>query len=158
MNPSVLDILLYLFENFLLDEGDEPTDQDSLRSALLDAGFPLPTIQRAFAWLAELSGERSEAETARGASRALRMFTPAEIDKLEPEARGFIWHLESIGAIDADRRELILDQVMALDEPTVDLEDLKWVILMVMSQLPGQEAALAWMEQLVFEDAELRPN
>ena len=34
----------------------------------------------------------------------------------------------------------------------MDLEQLKWIILMVLFNQPGQEAAYAWMEDLVFED------
>ncbi|MDN5850738.1 MAG: DUF494 domain-containing protein, partial [Nitrococcus sp.] len=34
----------------------------------------------------------------------------------------------------------------------IDLDTLKWVILMVLFNQPGQEKAYAWMENLVFEN------
>ncbi len=41
---------------------------------------------------------------------------------------------------------------MALDQDEVDLDDLKWVVLMVLFNQPGQEAAFAWMESFMFQD------
>jgi Smg protein len=41
---------------------------------------------------------------------------------------------------------------MALDSEDFDLEQLKWVVLMVLFKQPGQEAAYAWMEDLVFDN------
>jgi Smg protein len=41
---------------------------------------------------------------------------------------------------------------MALEEEDMDVERLKWVILLVLSSQPGEEAAFAWMEDLVFQN------
>ncbi len=41
---------------------------------------------------------------------------------------------------------------MALETDDIDLSQLKWVILMVLFNQPGQEEAYAWMEDLLFED------
>jgi Smg protein len=41
---------------------------------------------------------------------------------------------------------------MALESDEVDLDQLKWVILMVLFNQPGQEAAVAWMEDLVLDE------
>jgi Smg protein len=40
---------------------------------------------------------------------------------------------------------------MALDAEEVDLNDLKWVILMVLFSQPGQEAACAFLESDLLE-------
>jgi Smg protein len=42
---------------------------------------------------------------------------------------------------------------MALEDEDMDLDQLKWVILMVLFNQPGSEAAYAWMEDLVFDEA-----
>ena len=60
--------------------------------------------------------------------------------------------LEQHGVLDANQRELVLDRVMALDQEEVDLDDLKWVVLMVLFNQPGSEAAFAWMESQMFGD------
>ena len=50
------------------------------------------------------------------------------------------------------QRELVLDRAMALDQDELDLDDLKWVVLMVLFNQPGSEAAYAWMETQMFLD------
>ena len=58
----------------------------------------------------------------------------------------------TVGDLDADQRELVLDRAMALDQDELDLDDLKWVVLMVLFNQPGSEAAYAWMETQMFDD------
>jgi len=41
---------------------------------------------------------------------------------------------------------------MALDGDEIDIEKLKWVVLMVLFSQPGSETAYSRMEDLVFED------
>jgi Smg protein len=60
--------------------------------------------------------------------------------------------LEQAGLLSCDTRELVLDRVMALETDEIDLSQLKWIILMVLFNQPGQEEAYAWMEDLMFED------
>ena len=60
---------------------------------------------------------------------------------------------EQSGVLDHATRELVIDRVMALESEEIDLDQLKWVVLMVLFNQPGSEAAFAWMEDLVFEEA-----
>ena len=78
--------------------------------------------------------------------------SPGMLAKLDVEGRGFLMFLEQHGILDADQRELVLDRAMALDQDDLDLDDLKWVVLMVLFNQPGSEAAYAWMETQMFED------
>ncbi len=41
---------------------------------------------------------------------------------------------------------------MALDSEEIDVDDIKWVVLMVLFSQPGEESAYARMEDLVFDD------
>ncbi|MBI3186755.1 MAG: DUF494 family protein, partial [Gammaproteobacteria bacterium] len=47
-------------------------------------------------------------------------------------------------------RELVLDRVIALDVE-LDMEQLKWIVMIVLYNHPGEENAYAWMESMVFE-------
>ena len=80
------------------------------------------------------------------------MFAPQELDRLETQGAGFVMFLEQRGVLDAAQRELVLDRVMALELAEVDLADLKWVVLMVLFNQPGHEAAYAWIESELLED------
>ena len=39
MKETILDVLLYLFENFFCDDPDAVRDRDSLQTGLVQAGF-----------------------------------------------------------------------------------------------------------------------
>ena len=47
---------------------------------------------------------------------------------------------------------------MALGDDEIDLDQLKWVVLMVLFNQPGRESAYAWMEDMVIDHAEGRLN
>ena len=58
--------------------------------------------------------------------------------------------LEQRGVLDPYTRELVIDRVMALDADEIDLEQLRWIILMVLFNQPGQEHAYNALEDVVF--------
>ena len=151
MKESILDVLLFLFEHYFSDEADLLRDRDSLQAGLLQAGFSPAEINKAFEWLDALAQQRPGPAAPR-AGGPVRVYAGPELDKLDNEGRGFLMFLEQHGVLDADQRELVLDRAMALDQDDVDLDDLKWVVLMVLFNQPGSEAAYAWMETQIFAD------
>ena len=157
MKESILDVLLYLFEHYFTNDaiaasGDDFTDRDGpLMGELTDAGFSTAEVRKAFDWLDALARQRPAAGQPRS-NGPTRVFHGAELDKLDVESRGFLLFLEQHGVLDADQRELVLDRAMALDQDELDLDDLKWVVLMVLFNQPGSEAANAWMETQMFLD------
>ena len=110
-----------------------------------------PRSTRPFEWLDALAQQRPSASPKR-ADGPTRVYFGPELDKLDVECRGFLLFLEQHGVLDAGQRELVLDRAMALDQDELDLDDLKWVVLMVLFNQPGSEAAYAWMETQMFED------
>ncbi len=154
---SVLDVLLYLFENYFYEDPDTEVDRDSLQRSLLEAGFSPREINKAFRWLDELAELRPVSDLSVADDMPVRVLAPQELDRLECDALGFLMFLGHQRILTPTQRELVLDRVMALDADLVDLEDLKWVVLMVLFNQPGQEEAVAWMENLIFQDpAEVR--
>jgi Smg protein len=151
MKETILDVLLYLFEHYFYDDPDAVRDRDPLQNGLIQAGFSPAEISKAFDWLDELARQRPMAAAPR-LNTPVRVYADAELDRLDIDCRGFLMFLEHSGVIDADQRELVLDRVMALDQDDVDVDDLKWVVLMVLFNQPGSEAAYAWMESQMFED------
>ncbi len=151
MKESILDVLLYLFEHYIANDADLARDRDSLQNNLLQAGFSPAEIHKAFDWLDDLAERRPGPAVAR-ADGPVRVFFGPELDKLDVECRGFLMFLEQQGILDANQRELVLDRAMALDQDEIDLDDIKWVVLMVLFNQPGSEAAYAWMETQMFDD------
>lgn len=153
MKENILDVLMYLFENYMNDEIEFDTDEESLRVELQEAGFQQTEITKAFQWLEGLVDRQTADEHALVNASSMRVYTPEESDKLDLDSRGFLLFLEQTGVLDHNTRELVIDRVMALEADEIDLEQLKWVVLMVLFNQPGREAAFAWMEDLVFEEA-----
>ncbi|HEB85912.1 MAG TPA: DUF494 domain-containing protein [Gammaproteobacteria bacterium] len=154
MKENVLDVLMYLFENYMSDDIEFDTDEESLRIELQEAGFQSMEISKAFEWLEGLVALQDFPEKLLLVNTSsVRVYTDEEIEKVDLDARGFLMFLEQAGVLDHHTREMVIDRVMALDEDEIDIEQLKWVTLMVLFNQPGREAAFAWMEDLVFEEA-----
>ncbi len=151
MKETILDVLLYLFEHYFYDDPDAVRDRDSLQNSLIQAGFSPAEIHKAFDWLDELASRRPAVASPQSQG-PVRVYSEPELDRLDTDCRGFLMFLEHSGVLDAEQRELVLDRAMALDQDEVDLDDLKWVVLMVLFNQPGSEAAYAWMESQMFED------
>jgi Smg protein len=159
MKESVLDVLMYLFEHYLDEETEVESDQEELRSELLRAGFPEPEVDKAFAWLEGLTNEHGEGGAVDAARvGSVRIYTDEECARLDTACRGLLLFLEQVGVLDALSRERVIDRVMALEGEEIDLEQLKWVVLMVLFNQPGRESAFAWMEDLVIDQAGERLN
>ena len=153
MKQTVIDILIYLFENYMDDDLDIAFDQNEIKLQLKDAGFESGQVTRALDWLEDLSTAAEDSDGANAAcTTSTRIFTDSEQQKLDIECRGFLYFLEQVGVLDPENRELVIDRVMALDNEDVDLEQLKWIVLMVMFNKPGHEHSLAWMEDIVMDD------
>jgi len=155
MKENVLDVLMYLFQNYMGDDDeDEATepDRDTVHTELLEAGFPSSEIRHAFDWLEGLVEQQGTPVALLNGERAFRIYTEQENRKFDSECRGYLLFLESTGIVSPETRELVIDRVMALQTDDIDLYQLKWVILMVLFNQPGQEEACAWMEDMIFDD------
>jgi Smg protein len=149
MNDNVLDILIYLFENFLESDTAPQPSRDVLREELEHAGFAETGIERALEWLEGLASDTNDAPAVR--QRSFRAFSGFEMSRLSTEVRGYLSQLEQIGILPAQQRELVIDRLMALEAEEIEIEQVKWVVLMVLFSQPGQEQAYQRMEDLVFE-------
>lgn len=125
MNENVLDVLMYLFEHTIDEESDEEPDRSELERHLVEAGFARREIDRALGWL----------------------------DRLMSESHGFLLHLEQNGLLTAGTRELVLDRVMELDAEEIDLDQLRWVVLMVLFNQPDDAIAYSRLEEVMRDDS-----
>jgi Smg protein len=160
MTGSVLDILIYVFDRYMLDEVPEVPEREHLVRDLERAGFAQANVERALDWLADLACERdrpplplSTKDKERGPT--VRIFCDGELARLSTECRGFLFTLERLGILSPQQREIVIERMLALDADELDTEQLKWVVLMVLSSQPGQELAFERLESLV---SDARPD
>jgi Smg protein len=57
-----------------------------------------------------------------------------------------------MGQIDANQREMIIDQIMSLGDSTISLDDLKWVVMMILGNSNDEEISPQWLESIMFLD------
>jgi Smg protein len=154
MKENVLEVLMYLFENYMDEETEFDADQEILTAKLSQAGFHRGEISKAFTWLEDLSAmcEGDDRGFSGGTRQSLRHYAPDELKKLDAPTRGLLLRLEQYGILDTPTREMVVDRIMALETEDIDLEQVKWVVMMVLYNRPDREESYAWLEELVFED------
>ena len=152
VNENVLDVLIYIYENYMDSEEDAaPPDQVMLEEELLQAGFPKLEVNKAFDWLDELAWRQgSLSSSSSDAAQSIRIFTEDEQQRIDLETQGMLLYLTQVGILDLISRELVIERAMALDADELSADDVKWIILLVLLNQPGQESAFALMEELVY--------
>jgi Smg protein len=152
MKESVLDVLMYLFEHHFDEDADMNQDRETLELELVEAGFPRLEVSKAFTWLEGLAAEDQGIEIIAAArTPSVRVLATDEAERFDLECRSFLLSLEQAGVLDTTTRELVIDRVMALETRTIDVEQLKWVVLMVLFNQPGKESMFSWMEDFVVD-------
>ncbi|PWI31828.1 hypothetical protein DI392_18985 [Vibrio albus] len=149
----MMDILMYLFETYIHSDVELMVDQDELEEELLRAGFHQNEIYKALDWLeglAALQNSDTRPVFSVGDATSTRIYTQSEMRRLDVKCRGFLLLLEQIKVLTPETREMVIDRVMGLETHDLQLDDLKWVILMVLFNVPGNENAYTQMEELLF--------
>jgi Smg protein len=157
-NGSVLDILIYVFDRYMLAELETVPEREELAQDLTDAGFPGDQVERALDWLADLACERDRPDLGAARPSAMRIFTEEELARLPVDCRGYLLALERSGILSSQQREIVIERLLALDAAELDVDQLKWVVLMVLSSQPGEELACSRMEGLMFDPETERPH
>lgn len=143
---TMFDVLVYLYETYWRPDACPDTAQ--LTRKLTAVGFENDEIQEALNWLEGLAvagdayhGEQSE--------HALRVYSAAEVEHLGEASIGFVSFLESAGVLPGPMREMVIDRAMAIPGASMDLEDLKIIVLMVFWSLGEEPDALILDELFV---------
>ena len=161
IKQSVVDVLMFLFERYLDDdtenENSRVTDErDSIQLRLEEMGFQNQEINQAFDWLEDLAeiqaGIQDEQNHLKIKETSNRIYSEEEKKLVTVESIGFLNFLEQNDILNSTTRELILDRVVALGHP-LDAEQLKWIIMIVLHTQPGEENALAIMEDFIFDES-----
>lgn len=157
VKQSVVDVLMFLFERYLDD--DEPNEtsrvtdeRDSIQLRLEEMGFHNQEINQAFDWLEDLADLQEKQQFTPVDETSTRIYSKEEKKLIDIESIGFLNFLEQTNILTSVTRELILDRVVALGHP-LDAEQLKWIIMIVLHTHPGEENALALMEDFIFDES-----
>ncbi|ODN43010.1 DUF494 family protein [Piscirickettsia litoralis] len=151
IKESVLDVLMYLFDQN--SEADQPlsSDQAVLSAQLEKAGFAKDEVDRAFHWLEGLV-DTSKWPKRFERSTTTRAFADEEMSTIGPEYLNYILYLEHIGVLNVELRELVIDRIMALGVDEIDLSHVKWVALMVLNNHYEDDFETEWFEEMILTD------
>jgi Smg protein len=162
MNGTVLDILIYVFDHYMFDDTPDVPEREQLARDLESVGFGEANVERALDWLADLAGERyrpalysttieGDAPIGVPMQQSMRVYSDHELAHLPTDCRGLLLSLELAEILSPEQREIVIDRLLALDADDLSIDQVRWVVLMVLSSQPGQELACARMEVLVFD-------
>ncbi len=160
IKQSVVDVLMFLFERYLDDDEDSQSNpvtvkRDIIQLRLEEMGFQNQEINQAFDWLEDLADIQAELHDTQNfiaiKNTSSRIYSEQEKKLITTESIGFLNFLEQSNILNDVTRELILDRVIALGHP-LDVEQLKWIIMIVRHTQPGEENALAIMEDFLFDE------
>ncbi len=152
MKEDMLEVLVYLFENYIADGVEWDTDHSEIEQELLGAGFDGIEIDKAFLWLEELlivCEQDSITPFEFDNPNLVRHYTDDEHLRLGVEGLQLIAKLTNAGVLDLNSREMVIDRIMALDSQDVNIDHIKWVVLMVLSNKPGFTEVVEWAESIV---------
>lgn len=158
MTNNILDVLTYMFD-YLFEQAEQDAsheiDDTALKAHLSDVGFETVRIDKALSWLENIAtmqdGRIKAFDSTQG---GMRIYSDEEKHKLDAKARGFLLFMENMGQLDASQREMIIDQVMSLGDNGISLDDLKWVVMMVLGNSGNDDEFTSdqWLESIVFQD------
>ena len=148
MKENIFDVLMYLFDNYMDENSEIPPDNEIVKTELLEAGFEHKDVAKAFDWLESLAIE--DLDIAAHATSSFRIFSPFEKERLDTECQDLIMALERTGILNSVNRELVLDRAIALEE-ALSIDKLKWIVLIVLLNMPDEELAFARMEDMIYD-------
>ena len=156
MTNNILDVLTYMFD-YLFEVAEQDAtheiDDIALKAHLSDAGFEVSRIDKALSWLENIATlQDGNIKPFASNHGSMRIYSDAEKLKLDAKSRGFLLFMENMGQIDANQREMIIDQIMSLGDSAISLDDLKWVVMMVLGNSNEEEISAQWLESIVFLD------
>jgi Smg protein len=149
----MIDILLYLFDQKLADDAAYAGSQVQIQQQLIAQGFAPYEINLALNWLKDLK-EWCEVSHFRVMPQAtsVRVWTSEELKKLTRATLEMLCRLEQQEVIDQWQREIIIDRAMAINTNSIDVEQIKWVTLIVLYYARLETKPMAWIEHVLLQE------
>ncbi len=144
----MFDVLVYLYEHYW--RPDACPGADLLVRKLSAVGFENDEITEALAWLDGLQTATQHAVLA-PSEGSTRVYSDVELERLGPEALGFLQFLESAGVLTPTLREVVMDRVVAVPRAPMALDDFKILLLLVFWSLDEEPDALI-LDELFVDD------
>lgn len=153
----MFDVIIYLFESYMQIDQTMEINTQQVTDELLEEGFQKSEISKALAWinnLANLHQDNPQNKTQLAQPTSQRIYSQIEQQRLASDCQGYLYYLEQADILNTHTREVVIDCAMSLDIVTLPLEDLKWLILMVLYNDPNSSDAFLQLESMLMDFAE----
>jgi len=150
----MFEIIMYLFESYIQVDQSVELDSQEVTDELIQEGFQKAEIKKALSWLDQLANMHHQAPlggTTEAQSTSHRIYNAIEQGQIALECRSYISYLEEAKILSTKTREMVIDCVMSLDNTQLQLEDLKWLILMVLFNDPVNNDAFLQLESMLMD-------
>ena len=150
----MFEIIMYLFESYIQVDQTMELDAQEVTDELIQEGFQKNDITKALAWLdnlANMHNQDPQSRTIAEQETSTRIYNKIELRQVSLESRSYISYLEEAKILTSHTREMVIDCVMSLDGAELILEDLKWLILMVLFNDPVSEDAFLQFESMLMD-------
>ncbi len=117
--------IVSLIAQYVMEEPELFNERDIVEQ-LLEEGFAADEIDAAFSWMERLSLSDGKHDGEQQLTQpTYRIFTGEETQQLSSEARGFLVRLRTLGILNDDLQEEIIDKALRLNEDEVSLKEIK---------------------------------
>ena len=132
MRERVLTIVS-LIAQYILEKQDLASSDYEIVEQLLEYGFEAEEIDAAFSWM-EHQGRPDDPTThPQMALAAPRAFSPQEKCVLSLEARGFLVRLRSLGILDVETEDEIIQNALEFEEVEISLKEIRHLAAMLIA-------------------------
>lgn len=153
MRQRVFKVLFYLIDQWKRFGNAPPKENLALFQELQELGFQATEIFTALRWLGTLEGIMPQAGAHKSVSvQSMRQFTPLECFELDSECRGYLLFLEQAHVLTPHTREMVIERALAMDDEELSLEQLKWLVLIVLIQQHNSNDPMSWIEEFIMAD------
>lgn len=137
MRERVLAIVSIIAQ-YVMEEGEQLSETDIIEE-LMAEGYEADEIDAAFRWMEDLSLSPREHSSFSLSVPSHRVFTPEEARAITPEARGFLVRLRTLGIIEDDSQEEIIDKALNAAEDAITLKEIKAIAAFVLFSRSNQD-------------------
>ena len=143
----MLDLLIYLFENYISTK--PKLNMNDITVELEEAGFNDKDISFAFDWFNHLEKISNGFELTNKDS--LRVLSKKEYEKISSEAFTFLTFLLNAKILNSTEFEVILDQIMILNQKSINIDEMRWIVMMTLWK-SGKENSYLFVEDSLFQN------
>ncbi|MEJ6766555.1 MAG: DUF494 domain-containing protein [Methylophilales bacterium] len=143
----MLDLLIYLFENYISTK--PKLNMNAITVELEEAGFNNKDISSAFDWFNHLEKLSNGPELTN--KNSIRVLSHKEYEKISKEGFTFLTFLLNAKILNPTEFEVILDQIMILNQKYINIDEMRWIVMMTLWK-SGKENSYLFVEDSLFHN------